>query len=239
MDNPTQRLACFACNVPMDRHRTLQLLVKSPDDREYYHYRLKRYIAHQNGQRACVYADCRNIQVQMINDRLSLCGWCLRQACMSCSVPEHPGESCQEHQARVTTEHSQEEAATALALAEGYSAREKVGEQGRVTSRPKRPLPCPSCGIWIERFGGCLRLRCPVCSLDFCGECAAPYLGRNSVPLKGNKAHQPTCHYAKRKVEDRRFRPALSMPQEPEIVGRQDDENESNGGVKEEPNSCA
>lgn len=123
---------------------------------------------------------------------------------------------------RIAGEHAHEESATAAALAEGYSAKE-VCKDGKVRSRPKRPLPCPSCGIWIERFGGCLRLRCPVCSLDFCGECAAPYLGKDSVPLKGNAAHHASCHYAKRKVEDRRFRPAQSPPGEPDLTTMEDD----------------
>lgn len=106
----------------------------------------------------------------------------------------------------LVNEHAKEESATVWALTHGYFAREEVGEKGRVQLRPKRPLPCPSCGIWIERIGGYFRIRCLVCSLDFCGECAAPYLGSMSVPLRGNAAHHETCHYYKRKVEDRRFR---------------------------------
>lgn len=31
------------------------------------------------------------------------------------------------------------------------------------------------------------------------------------MPLKGNAAHQEKCHYFKRKVEDRRFRPVSSV----------------------------
>lgn len=59
------------------------------------------------------------------------------------------------------------------------------------------------------------------------------------MPLKGNAAHHETCHYFKRKVEDRRFRPASRVESRGHanavVVGEAESESEWQTNDQAEP----
>ncbi|KAK5165599.1 uncharacterized protein LTR77_009128 [Saxophila tyrrhenica] len=190
-------------------HGDLKRIASKPD-MEHYDWLIRCAHAAETGERECL-ADivdaggnlvtCHHFQVhdEATSGRVYVCGACGNQQCISCSVAEHSGESCEAFRHRLGKQHGAEEDETLRAFEQGYLGVEKVGMYGKEVMKKKNPKPCPRCGQMIEREG----VRC---ANQFCSTCNAAFFGRGSVPEVGNAAHAEYCAYAKREVEDRRFK---------------------------------
>ncbi|KAF2215527.1 hypothetical protein CERZMDRAFT_94928 [Cercospora zeae-maydis SCOH1-5] len=82
-------------------------------------------------------------------DNICTCNKCGAQACASCDVSWHDGETCQEYKDR--TQNEQDEASLAM-----------------IRNSFKK---CPSCSKSIEKNGGCDYMQCTQCSKAFCWRC--------------------------------------------------------------------
>ncbi|KAF2145024.1 uncharacterized protein K452DRAFT_284417 [Aplosporella prunicola CBS 121167] len=74
------------------------------------------------------------------------CPECLVLLCMACKVPFHSGKTCKEAEG-----------------ARNAGLKEWMKKAGAV--------PCPACGIGIERDGGCMRVQCTNCGKHVCFRC--------------------------------------------------------------------
>ena len=95
-----------------------------------------------------------------------ICVKCDHAWCFLCHAPWHDGLSCQEFK-------------------KGSSDLVQLWSKKQTTSRGQRnAYPCPYCGIYIERNGGCPAMQCSRCRTSWCYQCGQQkYL---FVPLFGH-----------------------------------------------------
>lgn len=101
------------------------------------------------------------------------CKECGAEACVECDRPWHKGETCEEYQKRLTTQHFEKEEAASLKTIE------------------KECKQCPSCKKNFQRNGGCDHIRCTQCGSTFCFLCLRLY---NDINRDG---HGPQCVYSR------------------------------------------
>ena len=83
------------------------------------------------------------------------CPLCSAQACVPCNRPWHEGETCTEYRARTKDRFEEEDQA--------------LRTIGKVTKK------CPGCGKRIERNGGCPRMICSLCRVNWCWLCGGQF----------------------------------------------------------------
>jgi hypothetical protein len=140
-----------------------------------YDWLIRRRNAKETGERECL-ADvtdaggnrvtCHHFQKHVIeaDGRVLVCKACGNEECVHCGVFEHKGDSCETFQARLASEHGEEDRKTAKMLKEGYEGLKFIGKSGKMGMKLKKPKPCPRCGQLIERETGCGRVKC-TCTL--------------------------------------------------------------------------
>ncbi|CAO2649529.1 Nn.00g069140.m01.CDS01 [Neocucurbitaria sp. VM-36] len=68
-------------------------------------------------------------------------------------------------------------------------AKQKEDKQSEEAVKSMGAKPCPSCGVNIEKFGGCDHMTCERCHENFCWQCFVPY--------SHNMQHHSKCPHAR------------------------------------------
>lgn len=92
---------------------------------------------------------------------LFVCQACNARYCMSCNVPFHEEQTCEQYLS--TQRRAEEENASIAAIAQ--------------ISRP-----CPNCGINIEKYTGCDHVTCKICSTAERGQNGTNIVRRPQMP---------------------------------------------------------
>lgn len=121
-----------------------------------------------------------------------ICQDCNARYCMSCNVPFHEGQTCEQY---VSSQRRAEE------------------EDASIAAVARISRPCPDCGISIDKYTGCDHVTCKNapslrkiilvltrntgqrCRHEFCWECFRPYRGARGIFRAGNTAHTVNCRY--------------------------------------------
>ncbi|GAB7361929.1 hypothetical protein MBLNU230_g1967t1 [Neophaeotheca triangularis] len=110
------------------------------------------------------------------------CTHCNYRQCLSCLVPWHDEESCATYQYRTSGAQKRDEEAKTAAMLDNVS---KVcpgpGKGGK-----------KSCGVRIQKGGGCDHMRCRTCLHEFCWQCLASHA---EIKRVGNTAHARDCKF--------------------------------------------
>ena len=102
------------------------------------------------------------------------CAKCEAKSCYSCRLPAHPTYTCAQHAA---IRHKGESSAD-------VKTRKYIA---------KRTMKCFSCGVHVQKTGGCDHITCKVCKSNWCWRCGADY---KVIRVVGNSAHARNCrHY--------------------------------------------
>lgn len=162
----------------------------------------------QNGERECLQAECQNIQKHDAdNNRIFTCEKCGNEDCTACGHQEHHGQTCEQFQTDLKIFMDTKfnwTIGTSKTEVLNLSTTEYFDHMYHFEQLVGRIRPCPECGTKIELAKKCARMRCDRCNMEFCMKCQAIYLGQGSVPELGNAAHDESCSYFKRTVEDKR-----------------------------------
>ena len=106
--------------------------------------------SHHTQYRYCITPNCPVIYRVSSDGSRFLCGECQMQICTSCHVQYHDGLSCAMYK-------SPDEEGDRLF----YEWMEKQNNL----------MPCPSCGIPVEKMHGCNKMKCKACKKAFCWKC--------------------------------------------------------------------
>lgn len=124
------------------------------------------------------------------NDRVFTCEDCAFQVCLTCDLPEHHGETCEERQVRL--KQNQKE------LEDGFKRSEQYAE---IKDEPIKGF-CPNCDVPFTLEKGCGYTQCALgnkmkdagiatggCGHRFCSECLINWSGDASAYLGGKSQH--------------------------------------------------
>ncbi|KAI0352374.1 hypothetical protein OH77DRAFT_1460501 [Trametes cingulata] len=133
--------------IPLD---TIRALLSPGDEERLLDATFLSYI-HSRPQefKYCLTADCQTIYRAGKEDTVLRCPSCLARVCASCNVESHEGLSCAEYRDHASG---------------GNESFRRWREEHDVKA-------CPSCGMDLEKTGGCNHMRCERCGTHMCWVC--------------------------------------------------------------------
>ncbi|KAL1588033.1 hypothetical protein WHR41_03394 [Cladosporium halotolerans] len=169
-----ESLACPQCSKALDQSE-VKKLASSFTYREYLDKAAKKCMQDEEEFHACPNAACSWGAFFAKDDgNVFICQECNARYCMSCNVPFHEGQTCEQY---VSSQRRAEE------------------EDASIAAVARISRPCPHCGISIDKYTGCDHVTCQRCRHEFCWECFRPYRGARGIFRAGNTAHTVNCRY--------------------------------------------
>jgi hypothetical protein len=110
--------------------------------------------------------DCSDGNKRNTNQKIA-CPYCEYELCFTCNRPWHGKTGCSK-------------------------AKEREDQESLEQIKIMGAKPCPSCGINIEKQGGCDHMTCHRCHHGFCWQCLVPYTS--------NVVHLDSCPHGRRDV---------------------------------------